>query len=107
MALRYRTLGEFPNERREAVGTLSELLASQQPDGTYGISEDTGAMLQWLGGSIVGSMGHFGTQAALEAMDKTHLAGGKVSATVSDLGFALLKADKSLWLYCLVAELPE
>ena len=50
MALRSRTLGNYPNERREVIGTTDEVLASTQPDGTFGICTDTGAEFQWAGG---------------------------------------------------------
>lgn len=57
MALRSRTLGLYPDERREVLGPQSEILASIQPDGTIGIADDTGATLVFNRGAWAVSAG--------------------------------------------------
>lgn len=53
MTLRYRTLGNYPNERKEVLGTQAEILASTQPDDYFGVCEDTGALVKRVNGAWV------------------------------------------------------
>lgn len=52
-----------------------------------------------------GTLGNLASVAALEALDKSRLAGGRVTAYVADVAFVGLKQDASKWLYAFVAEM--
>ena len=95
---------------KDDVSTLSlaATLASAPAVGTVAYPTDApGARLVLTEGGWAGDLGFLATSSALDAVDTTDLVGGLVKAYVVDVGFAALAADKSKWLYSLVAELPE
>jgi hypothetical protein len=95
---------------KDDVSTLSlaATLASAPAVGTVAYPTDApGARLVLTAGGWAGDLGFLATSSALDAVDTTDLVGGMVKAYVVDVGFAALSADKSKWLYSLVAELPE
>lgn len=88
--------------------TLAATLASTPAAGTVAYPTDApGARLVRTATGWVGDVGFLATSEALSALATTNLVGGRVTAYVVDVGFAALAADKSKWLYSLVAELPE
>ena len=95
---------------KDDVSTLSlaATLASAPAVGTVAYPTDApGARLVITEGGWAGDLGFLATSNALDAVDTTDLVGGMVKAYVVDVGFAALSADKSKWLYSLVAELPD
>ena len=56
-------------------------------------------------GKWCGTLGSIASTVALNAIQKTLLSGGRVTAYVQDVGFTLLSKDASKWLYSLVAEM--
>lgn len=87
--------------------TLDEILGTTSPEADIiYASTDTDAMLTLNdAGKWCGTLGSFASIVALDAVQKTLLAGGRVTAYVQDVGFTLLSKDASKWLYSLVAEM--
>lgn len=89
--------------------SLAALIAGAAPNvrsTVYGVA-GCDLMRTEEGGDVSGFLGFYDSLASLGDVATTALSGGKVSAIVADLGFALLAVDKSKWLFSLVAELSE